>query len=464
MDSGNGGDKVKSKVLLVDDDPFTQRLFQGLLRGEDVELRVAANIAEAREEFRATDFNLVLLDQRLPDGNGLDFFREIRALRPQQVSILITGHADLRDAIGAVRGGLFDYLTKPFKDLDELSAIIGRALEMDRAYREINNLQAMLEARPGGPIIVGRSAVMQSLFQEVQRIAPLNTKVLIEGESGTGKELIARQIHDLSPRAKKRFVGLNCGGLSESLLEATLFGYERPAFTSGAAATPGYFEEATGGTLVLDELGELSPKLQASLLRVLQERTFSRLGSVTQRTSDFRLICTSSTSLEGRVKAGEFRSDLYYRINVNLLRVPPLRERRDDIVSLALLFLNQFNSKFGKAAGPFVPEALAALEAADWTGNVRELQHVIERAVVVNARGPIIVADLGLGGRDRAAGDHEGARAASFEEARERFERAYFIDLLHSVGGNVSEAARQSRISRQALHRYLKQLGIVTKS
>ena len=181
-------------------------------------------------------------------------------------------------------------------------------------------------------------------------------------------------------------------------MEATLFGYERPAFTSGAAATPGYFEEATGGTLVLDELGELSSKLQASLLRVLQERTFSRLGSVTQRTSDFRLICTSSTSLEGRVKAGDFRSDLYYRINVNLLRVPPLREQREDIVSLALLF-DQFNSKFGKAAGPFVPEALAALEAADWTGNVRELKHVIERAVVVNARGPIIVADLGLGGR-----------------------------------------------------------------
>jgi DNA-binding NtrC family response regulator len=455
---------VKPKILLVDDDPFTQQLFEGLLRSKDVELRVAANIADARKEFHSADFNLILLDQRLPDGNGLDFFRDIRALRPQQVAILITGHADLHDAIGAVRGGLFDYLTKPFKNLDELTAIMDRAIEMDRAYREINNLQAALEARPGRPIIVGRSAAMQKLFQELQRIAPLDTTVLIEGESGTGKELIARQIHDLSPRAKKPFVGLNCGGLSESLLEATLFGYEKPAFTSGAAATPGYFEEATGGTLVLDELGELSPKLQSSLLRVLQERTYLRLGSVTQRTSDFRLICTSSSSLEDRVKAGDFRSDLYYRINVNLIRVPPLRERREDILSLALLFLDQFNSKFGKAAGPFVPEALAALEAAPWAGNVRELQHVIERAVVVNVRGPIVVADLGLGAYDRAAGDHEAVRPASFEEAKERFERAYFIDLLHSVGGNVSEAARQSHISRQALHRYLKQLGIVTKS
>jgi DNA-binding NtrC family response regulator len=455
---------VTSKILLVDDDPFTQQLFEGLLRNEDVELRVVANIADARKEFHSADFNLILLDQRLPDGNGLDFFMEIRALRPQQVAILITGHADLHDAIGAVRGGLFDYLTKPFKNLDELTAIMDRALEMDRAYREINNLQAALEARPGRPVIVGRSGAMQKLFQQIQRIAPLDTTVLIEGESGTGKELIARQIHDLSPRAKKPLIGLNCAGLSESLLEATLFGYEKPAFASGAAATPGYFEEAAGGALVLDELGELSPKLQSSLLRVLQERTYLRLGSVTQRTSDFRLICTSSASLEERVKAGGFRSDLYYRINVNVLRVPPLRERREDIVSLALLFLEQFNSKFGKTAGPFVPEALAALEAAPWAGNVRELQHVIERAVVVNVRGPIVVADLGLSGHDRTAGDRGEARAASFEEAKERFERAYFIDLLHSVGGNVSEAARQSHISRQALHRYLKQLGIVTKS
>jgi DNA-binding NtrC family response regulator len=455
---------VTSKILLVDDDGFTQQLFEGLLHGNDVELRVAANIADAREEFHSSDFNLILLDQRLPDGNGLDFFKEIRALRPQQVAILITGHADLHDAIGAVRGGLFDYLTKPFKNLDELTAIMDRALEMDRAYREINNLQAALEARPGRPVIVGRSAAMQKLFRQIQRIAPLDTTVLIEGESGTGKELVARQIHDLSPRARGTYVGLNCGGLSESLLEATLFGYKKPAFASDAKVTPGYFEEAAGGTLVLDELGELSPKLQSSLLRVLQERTFSRLGGLTHLTCDFRLICTSSASLENRVKAGDFRSDLYYRINVNLLRVPPLRERREDIVSLVLLFLEQFNSRFGKAAGPFVPEALAALEAAPWPGNVRELQHAIERAVVVNVRGPIVVADLGLGAHDRAGSDRGDARAASFEEARERFERAYFIDLLHSVGGNVSEAARQSHISRQALHRYLKQLGIVAKS
>ena len=455
---------MKPKILLVDDDPYTQQLFEGLLRRDGTGFRKASNIAEARLEFHSADFNLIILDQRLPDGNGLDLFEEIRALRPQQIAILVTGYADVRDAVRAMREGLFDYLAKPFETLDELSAIIDRALEMDRAYREINDLQAMLEARPGRPVIIGRSAAMQKLLQWVRQIAPLDTTVLIEGESGTGKELIARQIHVLSPRAKEPFLGLNCGALSESLLEATLFGYDKPAFTSAAKATPGYFEEATSGTLMLDEIGEMSPKLQSSLLRVLRERTFSHLGSVTHRTSDFRLICTTSTSLEAKVKAGDFRSDLYFRINVNLLRVPPLRERREDILPLALLFLEQFNSKFGKAAGPFAPKAVAALEATHWTGNVPELQHAIERAVVVNVKGPIVAADLGLGYHDRVTTESEVARPLSLHEAKQRFEREYFIDLLHAVGGNVSKAARQSNISRQAFYRYLKQLGIVTKS
>ncbi|MGZ5635038.1 MAG: sigma-54-dependent transcriptional regulator, partial [Burkholderiales bacterium] len=442
---------MKSKILLVDDDPYTQQLFVGLLRRDDIELHKASNIAEARQAFHSADFNLVILDERLPDGKGLDLFREIRALRPQHVAILITGYADVRDAVRAMREGLFDYLTKPFENLDELSAIIDHALEMDRAYREISDLQAMLEARPGCPVIIGRSAAMKKLLQQAQQIARFDTTVLLEGESGTGKELIARNIHVLSGRAKEPFLGVNCGALSESLLEATLFGYDKPAFTSVAKETPGYFEEATSGTLVLDEIGEMSSKLQSSLLRVLQERTFSHLGSVRQRTSNFRLICTTSTSLEAKVKAGGFRSDLYFRINVNLLCVPPLRERREDILPLALLFLEQFNSKFGKAAGPFAPDAVAALEAAHWTGNVRELRHAIERAVVVNVRGPIVAADLGLGGRDRATIEGDVALPLSLHEARERFEREYFIDLLHAVGGNVSEAARQSDISRQAL-------------
>ena len=455
---------MKSKILLVDDDPYTQQLFEGLLQRDDIELRKAANLAEAQHEFNAADFNLVILDQRLPDGNGLEFFKEMRTQRPQQVAILVTGYADVRDAVRAVREGLFDYLTKPFQSLDELAAVIDRSLEMDRAYREINDLQATLQASPGRPLIIGRSAAMLKLLQQAQQIARLDTTVLIEGESGTGKELIARQIHMLSPRAKGPFVGLNCGGLSESLLEATLFGYERPAFTSTAEGTPGYLEEANGGTLVLDEICELSPKLQSSLLRVLQDRVTARLGSVTQRASDFRLICTSSTPLEDAIKSGGFRSDLGYRINVNRLRVPPLRQRREDILPLALLFLEKFNSKFGKAAGPFTPEAVAAMEEADWPGNVRELQHAIERAVVINARGPIVAADLGPASRSRTITIDAAAQPLSLQKAKELFEREYFINLLHAAGGNVSNAAKLSGISRNSFYRYLKQLGIVPKS
>jgi two-component system response regulator AtoC len=452
---------VKSRILLVDDDPYTQQLFEGLLRREDIELRKAADLAEAQREFNAADFNLVLLDQRLPDGSGLDFFKVMRTQRPQQVAILVTGHADVRDAVRAVREGLFDYLTKPFKSLDELAAVIDRGLEMDRAYREINNLQAMLQARPGHPTIIGRSAAMQKLLQRAQQIARLDTTVLIEGETGTGKELIARLIHLSGPRAKGPLLGLDCGGLSESLLEATLFGYERPAFASKAVATPGYIEEASGGTLVLDEVCELSPKLQSSLLRVLQERTSAHLGSVTQRASDFRLVCTSSIPLEDAIKSGKLRSDLGYRINVNRLLVPPLRQRREDILPLALFFLEKFNSKFDKAAGPFAPEAVTMMEEADWPGNVRELQNAIERAVVTNVRGPIMAADLGSSSRSRTTAIGAGAQPLSFQEAREIFEREYFANLLHAADGNISNAARLSGISRNSLYRYLKHFGIV---
>lgn len=455
---------MKAKILLVDDDSYTRQLFKGLLRDSAIDLHTAANVAEARREFRSADFDLVILDQRLPDGNGLDFFAEMRSERPRQMAILITGYAEVRDAVRAVREGLFDYLTKPFENLDELDALIGKALEMDRAYREIVNLRETLETRPGDPVIISRSAAMERLLLQVRQAAPLDTTVLIEGESGTGKELIAKQIHALSTRAKGRLVELNCGALSESLLEATLFGYEKGAFTSAAKSTPGYFEEADGGTLLLDEITDMSPKLQASLLRVLQERTFARLGSTAQRPSDFRLICATNKSLEAEMKAGRFRSDLYYRINVVGVRVPPLRERREDIVALALFFLDEFNRKFGKNAGPYTPDAISALESADWAGNVRELQHAAERAVVVNSGGPIGPADLGiLSGSGGAGAATPAAQPTPFREARERFEREYFANLLRSTGGNVSEAARLSGIARQNFYGYIERLGLVTK-
>jgi two-component system response regulator HydG len=453
---------MKPRILLVDDDPYTRRLFQGLLR-ESAQLETAATTAQARLALRGNDFNLVILDQRLPDGNGLDLFAEIRAERPRQVALLITGYADVRDAVRAVRDGLFDYLTKPFENLDELDAVIVKALELDGAYREISNLRESLDGRRSGPVIISRSAVMEKLLRQVRQAAPLDTTIRIEGESGTGKEVIAKLIHAQSLHAQGPMLELNCGALSESLLEATLFGYEKGAFTGAAKATPGYFEDANGGTLLLDEITDMSPKLQVSLLRVLQERTFARLGSTVQRPSDFRLICATNKSLEEEVKSGNFRQDLYYRINVVVLRVPPLRERREDIVALALLFLDHFNRKFGKTVGPFAPEAIAAMETAYWAGNVRELQNTIERAVVIKAGGPISASDLGpLRGATTVA--TPGDRPLTFRDARDDFERDYFAHLLNLAGGNVSEAARLSGIARQNFYHHMERLGLVAKS
>src|SRR3989338_1703529 len=288
---------MKPKILLVDDDPFTRLLVEDLLRERPVELHAAHNAAKARAVFRETDFNLILLDQRLPDGNGLDLFAEMRRERPRQMALLITGYADVRDAVRAVREGLFDYLTKPFNNPEELEAVIGKALEMDQAYREIAQLRQTLadeKQREVPPIVIGRSAAMARLQLQIQQAGPLDTTVVIEGESGTGKEVIVKQLHAVSDRAKEALVEVNCGALSESLLEATLFGFEKGAFTGANKATAGYFEEADGGTLFLDEITDMSPKLQVSLLRVLQERTFSRIGSAQQRTTDFRLICASN--------------------------------------------------------------------------------------------------------------------------------------------------------------------------
>jgi DNA-binding NtrC family response regulator len=455
---------MTAKVLLVDDDPFTRQLFKGVARSRPIELRTAVSTAEARREFRSADFNLIILDQRLPDGTGLDLFAEMRSERPHQVAILITGHAEVRDALRAVREGLFDYLTKPFENLEGLDATIDKALEMDRAYREIVDLRETLEARSNHQAMIGRSAAMERLLTQMRQVAPLDTSVLIEGESGTGKELVARQIHALSPRAKGPFVELSCGALPESLLEAALFGDETRAFANAAKTTPGYFEEADGGTLLLNEIADMSPKLQASLLHVLEQRKFARLGSVAQRSSDFRLICTTNKSLDAEIKAGRFRSDLYYRINVVVMRVPPLRERRDDILALALYFLDDFNRKFGKIAGPFTPDAIRALETVHWAGNVRELQHAVERAVVASAGRPIVPSDLGIAdnGQDetRAAGTDQ---ALPFREAREQFEREYLVNLFRSVGGNMSEAARRSGMARQNLYAYVQRLGIDTK-
>jgi len=455
------------KILVVDDDPFTLKLFERLFRGKEVDLQLASNATEAWRYFRENDYNLILMDQRLPDGRGLDIIKEMREERSLQVAILITGFAEVSDAIRAVREGLFDYLCKPFKNLEELEAVIEKALEFDRAYREINRLREALDKQKVTTTLIGRSPVMEKMMTQIRQIAPLEATVLFEGESGTGKSLIAKYLHDLSQQAKKEFLVVNCGGLPEPLLESALFGYERGAFTGAIRTTPGYFEKANRGTLFLDEISNMSEKMQCSLLQVLQEKTFSRLGSAEMRSSDFRLICATNKRLFDEVKAGRFREDLFYRINVVTIEIPPLRKRGEDIILLALNFLDQFNGRFGKKVGPFAPDAIETLKGFAWPGNVRQLQHVIERMVALHPGGSIKSIDIEQIGQiiKKQKRDHdEHAEISPYQEEREAFESDYLRRLLVRAGGNVSEAARISGIPRQNLYVRMKRWGIVTAS
>lgn len=454
------GAKVVQKLLIVDDDRHTRALLEGVFRNNPGEVQFACDAAEARRLFAEADYNLIIMDQRLPDGNGLDLLREMRAERPQQVAILITGHADVRDAVRAVREGLFDYLTKPFDNLEELEAVAEKALELDSAYREINSLRESLGAGNRAPIHIGHSTATLALQQQIKQVAPLDVTVLIEGESGTGKELAARSLHAHSNRAKGRFLEINCGALPEQLLESTLFGYEKGAFTGAAKTTSGYLEEADNGTLFLDEISDMSTKLQSSLLRVLQEHTFSRVGGTRQCSSDFRLVCATNKRLIDEVKAGRFREDLFYRINVVALDIRPLRERRADIVPLVVHFLDHFNAKFDKNIGPLTPDALHILERFSWPGNVRQLQHAIERVVALHPGGPISSADLDEIAQELDSDGPGDGALLSYQTERQAFERDYLTRLLEQAHGNVSEAARLSGIPRQNLYVRMKRWGL----
>ena len=454
------------KILVVDDDRHTRLLLERLLASM-AQVSLAVDGAQARQLFAEDDFNLVLMDQRLPDANGLLLLREFRAIRPRLVSILMTGYAEVRDAVAAVREGLFDYQTKPFDDLEALEAVIGKALELDRAYREINDLRARLASESDVTAVVGQSPAMEQVLSQIRQVAGLDTTVLLEGESGTGKDLAAKLIHALSPRAAKPFLEVNCGGLPESLLESLLFGHEKGAFTGAMQASAGYFEKVHGGNLFLDEIPDMSPKLQSSLLRVLQDQSYMRIGSTQPRKADFRLICATNRSLRAEVKAGRFREDLYYRIAVVAIRLPPLRDRTGDVIALAMHFLDRYNVKFGKQCGPLTPSAVELLERCRWDGNVRQLQHCMERAVALHPGGFIDAAHLDpLCGNAEELPDatESGADATlSYQEVRAAFERDYMQRLLDVSRGNMSEAARLSGIPRQNLYVRMKRWGIVTE-
>jgi len=457
LDPGDGSRALRPVILVVDDEPGLRESFR-LILDDEYEVIDVPDGPAALGVLRSSQVDLVLLDIRLPGMDGIEVLERIKTVDEAVEVILVTAVKTVRTAVAAMKLGAFDYLTKPFEE-DELLSLVRRALERRSLEREVVYLRSELERHHDLDEIVGQHPEMQKLYRLVTHVARTPTTVLITGESGTGKELIARAIHRQSPRRDKPFVAVNPAAIAETLIESALFGHEKGAFTGAFQRKLGKFELAQAGTLFLDEIATLKPELQVKLLRVLQEREIERVGSGHAIKIDVRIIAATNVDLGAAVGAGRFREDLYYRLNVVHLAVPPLRERRDDIPALVRHFIYRYNHQFGKRIEEPTREALAALCAYHWPGNVRELQNVVERSVVLVEAGPIGLDDLPME-LSVGASASEAIDAVPLNEASDRFERQLVIRMLSRVDGNVSEAARALGIHRNSLKAKLDRWGI----
>ena len=372
-----------ARILVIDDEKVVCQSCYLLLSGEGCEVDTSQNPKEGLVMAEQNPYDLILLDLKMPEVSGMEFLRRIRDFRPDTEVIIMTGFAEISTAVEAIKLGAFDYLPKPFSP-DQLIVAVGKAIETREIRAENRYLRRELQARYKFETIVGSSKEMQAVYGLIAQVSVTNTTVLIRGESGTGKELIARAIHFNSPRKNKRFVAVDCGSLHENLLESELFGHVKGAFTGAIAAKKGLFEVADGGTLFLDEIGHTSLMLQAKLLRVLQERVFTPVGDTRERKTDMRLIAATNKDLDAMVAQGSFRGELFYRLNIVPVQVPPLRKRKEDIPALAMHFVRKFREETGCEVFDISPETLRLLVDYDWPGNVRELENVIHRAVVLN--------------------------------------------------------------------------------
>jgi two-component system response regulator AtoC len=449
------------RVLVIDDDPPMRRALQILLNQLGVESVVAESAEAGLAVLAAEHIDLVMTDVRLPGITGVEALRRIRELDASLPVIVLTAYGTIQNAVEAMRLGAFDYVLKPF-ELEAIAAVVRKALELRHVRAENRYLRERLDLLGGASDVVLASPALQRVFERVRQVASTPTTVLITGETGVGKEIVARAIHQLSPRRDKLLVALNCAAIPADLLESELFGHVRGAFTGAQAAREGKFELADGGTLFLDEIGDMPAPLQAKLLRVLQDAVIERVGSNKQVRVDVRVVSSTNRDLAAAVKAGAFREDLYYRLNVFHLAVPPLRERREDIRPLAESFLARFAREFRKGSLRLTPAAVTQLERYDWPGNVRELHNVMERAAVL-AGGDAAVVDehvidelLPASSAAVAAAD-DGVRLAPALDALERtlIERA-----VARANDNKLEAAKLLGVSERTLWYKLKKHGL----
>jgi two-component system response regulator AtoC len=456
---------MKAQILIVDDERDFQTLIRGSLSADRYEVWTARNGDEALKRIRQTPVDLVLADLIMPGMNGLDLLQRIKGINPELTVIMITGFGTIETAVEAMRHGAYDYLTKPFEQ-DELQIRVERALERVRLLEERRYLQRDRIEREGLEQIIGRSPAIVKVRELIRQVAPTSAPILITGESGTGKELVARALHLLSPRRERRFVAINCTALPEALLESELFGYVKGAFTGAIKDKRGLVEEADGGTLFLDEIGDVSPAFQGKLLRVLQEGEFMAVGSTKVKGVDPWVIAASNRDLRAKVKVGEFREDLFYRLNVIPIMLPPLRELKEDILLLADHFLKKHSQRLGRGVPAISPEALAWLVQHDWPGNVRELEHVIERGLILGHKGILTPEDL-LPPELPQANVQISDLALPYRQARQAaldaFNKKYVAATLLKTQGNVTKAAEECRLERQSFQRLMKRAGIDSK-
>jgi two-component system NtrC family response regulator len=446
------------RIVVVDDEPAQRELIGGFLAKQGHEVFPAASGAEALAHVKDRQVDLVLSDCRMPGMSGPELLLGIKAVNPEVPLILMTAYGTVETAVQAMKDGAADYLTKPL-DLEELLLRLARVAEQSRLRSEVRDLQARLVERHRLEGIIGESGRMQEVLALAKRVAPSNATVLIRGESGTGKELIARAIHFNSPRAGAPLVNLNCAALPEQLLESELFGHEKGAFTGAVAQRKGRFEQADGGSIFLDEIGDLSPALQVKLLRVLQERQFERVGGNRTLTVDVRVLAATHRDLERAMREGTFRDDLYYRLNVVTIQIPPLRERREDISLLLDHFLRKFAAKNRRDVTGLTAAARDALLKYDYPGNVRELENIVERAILL-CRGRVI--DL----EDLPATVRPGQRSADERLPKDLpgvladIERQAIESALERSGGVQTQAAAALGISERVLRYKMKKYGL----
>lgn len=446
---------AKQKILLVEDDPGLQKQLKWSL--SDYELVIAADRDSAIAQLRRHEPPVVMLDLGLPpdvDGatEGLAALQQILSLAPSTKVIVVTGNLDRSNAVKAIHLGAYDFFQKPF-DPDVLALMIARALHVQAL--EIEN--RMLAARQAGSALQGlitSSEPMLKICRTIEKVAPANATVLLLGESGTGKEVLARGIHELSPRAGKRFVAINCAAIPDTLLESELFGYEKGAFTGAAKQTIGRIEYANEGTLFLDEIGDLPMPLQAKLLRFLQERVIERLGGRGEIPVDVRVVCATHRDLADMIREGSFREDLYYRLSEISVKIPPLRERPGDAVLLAQAFLERYAREQGRNLRGFTADALGALEAHAWPGNVREMENLIKRATIMAEGNQITAVDLGL------EPSHAEPLPFNLRQARESAERLAVSRALAHSDGNIAQAAELLGITRPTLYDLMAKIGM----